>query len=200
MTDKIYYTYIYFDPSRDNEAIYVGKGKNKRAAKHLLRSDKHPFTQRLQKMKSNGVEPFIYFILQKVTEQEAFDKEVELITKYGRKDLGKGTLLNLTDGGNTPGAWNKGKKMTPEHKENHKKALEAKGLKSWHEGYIHTNESKEKMSNAHIGKALSKESIEKREATKIANGSHKVGDKIKVTYLRNSKENTVDIVLGANNG
>jgi hypothetical protein len=32
-------------------------------------------------------------------EQAAFDKEVELIALYGRRDLGRGALFNLTDGG-----------------------------------------------------------------------------------------------------
>lgn len=34
-----------------------------------------------------------------LTEQEAFDKEIELIKKYGRRDLDEGSLTNLTNGG-----------------------------------------------------------------------------------------------------
>ncbi len=141
-----YYTYVYYDPSREMEPIYVGKGKGRRAAKHLKRNDIHPFTQRLQKMEKLGIKPVIEFILRDVSEQTAFDKEIELIALYGRKDLGKGTLLNLNDGGNAPGAWNKGKKMTLHHKNNHIKALESKGLNSWAEGCTWTQKSRDQQS------------------------------------------------------
>lgn len=47
------------------------------------------------------------------TYQEAKVKEIELISLYGRRDLGKGTLVNFTDGGEgTQGkvSWCKGLK------------------------------------------------------------------------------------------
>ena len=47
--ENIFYVYVYFDPSRDFEAFYIGKGKDNRSHCHLTRVDKHPFTQRLQK-------------------------------------------------------------------------------------------------------------------------------------------------------
>lgn len=37
---KQYYTYIYYDPSRNNEPIYVGKGYDKRAWDHLTSKTK----------------------------------------------------------------------------------------------------------------------------------------------------------------
>lgn len=94
-----FYTYIYKDPSRNNHVIYVGKGQGKRAYEHRFRKDKHPFVQRLQKMKKNGVEPLIEFLCENVDEELALLCEIEAIDLYGRKDLGKGSLLNLTDGG-----------------------------------------------------------------------------------------------------
>ena len=93
-----FYAYIYRDPSRKNEPIYVGKGQGRRARSHLKRADMHPFTQRLQLMKANGIEPIIQ-ILPCESEELAFLAEEEAIDKFGRKDLGRGTLLNLTDGG-----------------------------------------------------------------------------------------------------
>ena len=93
-----YYTYVYFDSSRNLEPIYVGKGYGKRAYKHLLRKDKHPFTQRLQKMAENGIEPQIE-IINCSDEEFALFLEEEIIALVGRKDLCKGPLLNLTDGG-----------------------------------------------------------------------------------------------------
>ena len=54
-----FYVYVYFDPSRDLENFYVGKGKGDRSHYHLTRVDKHPFTQRLQKMVKEGIIPII---------------------------------------------------------------------------------------------------------------------------------------------
>lgn len=93
-----YYTYLYTDPSRD-EPIYVGKGKKDRALVHLKRKGMHPLIQRLAKMKRNGVDPIISLIHEGCTEKQALAFEIFWIAAYGRKDLKKGPLLNLTDGG-----------------------------------------------------------------------------------------------------
>ena len=93
-----HYVYVYTDPSR-NEPIYVGMGQKKRAWYHLKRKDMHPFVQRLQKMVHAGVVPEITFLAQGIDEELADLVEVEAIAKFGRKDLGRGPLLNLTDGG-----------------------------------------------------------------------------------------------------
>lgn len=49
-------------------------------------------------------------------EEMSYLLEEELISKFGRKDLNKGSLLNLTDGGE--GAYGTSYKITPEHREN----------------------------------------------------------------------------------
>lgn len=94
----MFYTYIYRDPSRGSEPIYVGKGHGRRARQHLSRHDTHPFTQRLQKMKREGVEPTIE-IINAIDEDHAYFLEDCLVTIFGRKDLQRGSLLNITDGG-----------------------------------------------------------------------------------------------------
>ena len=93
-----FFTYIFRDPSRNSEAIYVGKGCGPRPQRHFNRTDKHPFTQRLQLMKANGVEPHIE-IINAIDEDHAYFMEECCIQVLGRKDLGKGALLNLNDGG-----------------------------------------------------------------------------------------------------
>lgn len=98
-----YYAYVYRDPSRLNargffEEIYVGKGSWRRAYDHLRRIDVHPFVQRLQKMKRNGVEPLIE-IIPALDEDHALFLEQCLVDLLGRKVLKTGTLLNLKDGG-----------------------------------------------------------------------------------------------------
>ena len=101
----MYYTYLYIDPSRshrlcpDGEPIYVGKGKNDRAYAHLKRTDSTHFSRRLAKMQRAGVLPVIKMLATDIDEELAFLVEQEAIAKYGRRDLGLGPLLNLTDGG-----------------------------------------------------------------------------------------------------
>lgn len=97
------YIYSYFDPER-NEFIYFGQGTKRRgcyerAFGHLSRKDKHPFTQRLQLMANRGVHPIITIMIEGIDKELADLIEIEAIDRYGRKDLGKGPLLNLTDGG-----------------------------------------------------------------------------------------------------
>lgn len=98
MQAENFYTYIYYDPSRNNEPIYVGKGNANRAWGHLKSNKKHPFIHRLKFMKKGSISPIIG-IYAAIDEEFALFLEVELIAKYGRKDLGVGPLLNLTDGG-----------------------------------------------------------------------------------------------------
>lgn len=93
-----HYVYLYSDPSRNNEPIYVGLGKGERVNFHLRRKDKHPLTHRLNKMKSLGIAPTISFIAKNLDRELAGLVEIEAINKFGRKDLNKGPLLNLTDG------------------------------------------------------------------------------------------------------
>lgn len=80
------------------EPIYVGKGKDVRCVSHLKRRDIHPLTHRLRYMAKNDVYPIIKLIPCE-SEELAYLVEEEAINKYGRKDLGMGPLLNLTDGG-----------------------------------------------------------------------------------------------------
>lgn len=93
-----HYTYIYYDPSRGNEPIYVGMGQKKRAWDHLRSKRKSPFIQRLQSMNRKGIKPIIGVYVE-LDRELAFLLEEELISKFGRKDLGLGPLLNLTNGG-----------------------------------------------------------------------------------------------------
>lgn len=97
-----FYTYVYRDPSRPHdgvaEPIYVGKGQKLRAWDHLKRVDNHPLTNRVRKMASKSVNPEIE-IINALDEKHAHFLEECLITVIGRKDLGLGPLLNLTDGG-----------------------------------------------------------------------------------------------------
>ena len=81
---NIYYVYQYL--REDNTPYYIGKGKNRRAwsKNHCIAV---PDSSRIQIIKNN------------LTEDEAFQLEINLISQYGRKDLGTGILRNRTNGG-----------------------------------------------------------------------------------------------------
>jgi hypothetical protein len=120
-----FYVYVYRDPSRKNEAIYVGKGQGDRARSHLD-SGSHSIllNRRLAKMKRNGIEPIIN-VVDMPSEALAHQCEIDTIARLGRKDLKLGPLLNQTDGGEGTS------------------------------GYIHTDKARQKQSQAKKGKSRS---------------------------------------------
>jgi hypothetical protein len=89
-----YYTYLYRDI--DGTPIYVGKGCDKRAWSHNKSRSRLGNTLRKRFRDGASLQPIIF---NQADEQTALDMEVFWIAFYGREDLGKGTLFNLTAGG-----------------------------------------------------------------------------------------------------
>lgn len=85
---------VYKHIRKDTEEIfYIGIGKTeKRAYSKLCRS---MFWKRIVEK----TEYEVVILKSDITWEEAQKLETELITKYGRRDLGLGTLVNLTNGG-----------------------------------------------------------------------------------------------------
>lgn len=85
--------YVYLHLTEDtNEVFYVGKGKGNRAYKLSGRNkfwhnivNKHGFTVKI--------------VEENLTEEQSILLEQKLINEYGRRNLGTGKLVNLTDGG-----------------------------------------------------------------------------------------------------
>ena len=152
-----FYTYVYFDPTRNNEPIYVGKGCGNRCQTHLKREDKHQFTYRLRKIRNAGLKPIIVKNYE-VDEDTAIEMEKFWIAIFGRKDLGLGPLLNLTDGG----VGNSGYQVSDETKEKLREAR-AKQVNVGHvpKGHKLTSEHKEKIRQAGIGRVQTEETKEK---------------------------------------
>jgi hypothetical protein len=145
---KPYYVYIYYDPLRNHEPFYVGKGINERAWCHLYRNDMHPFTQRIQWIRKNGSSPKIGFYAG-LDAEESLSLEIWFIYNFGRKDLGLGPLLNLTDGGD--GLNN------PSEEIKNKISNSKKGSVPWNVGIPHSDNTKEKMKVARTKQIFSEE-------------------------------------------
>lgn len=93
-----FYIYRHIRPDT-NEVFYIGKG-NTLSKSHSNRAyEKHRRNKWWQNIvsKNNG-EYKVEILFECETEAHVNKKEIEFISLYGRKDLGKGTLVNLTDG------------------------------------------------------------------------------------------------------
>lgn len=75
-----------------NEPFYIGIGDNETRAYNKINRTKH-----WKSIAKKGYE--VEVLLEDLTWEQACEKEREFIALYGRKDLGTGTLVNLTDGG-----------------------------------------------------------------------------------------------------
>jgi hypothetical protein len=79
-----------------NEPFYIGisgNNDNYRRAYSIL--DRNMYWKRIVAKTKYDVE----IMLDDLTWEDVFEKEKEFILLYGRRDLGKGVLVNLTDGG-----------------------------------------------------------------------------------------------------
>jgi hypothetical protein len=98
----MFYVYVYRDPrpTKNNQPVYVGKGTGDRDLSHWSRgSHNKPFQDFIAHLKVRGLVATCERVFETGVEAEAFAKEIELIALYGRRNLGKGPLFNLTDGG-----------------------------------------------------------------------------------------------------
>jgi hypothetical protein len=94
---KQYYCYIWADP-KNGLPRYVGKGTKNRVWAHLEINGNSQCSRMLKKRHSQN-----FICLPKIimceNEEKAFELEKDLIKKFGREDIGTGTLFNKTDGG-----------------------------------------------------------------------------------------------------
>jgi hypothetical protein len=152
-----YYVYEYL--RIDNTPYYIGKGRKNRAFTKQGHTVPSPSRDRIR------------FVAENLSAEDAKNLEIELINKYGRKDIGTGILRNMTDGGEgSPG------RIATEEQRRKLKEARAKQITSdetrekmrlAHTGRIHSEETKQKMSESALGKKKSLETIQKiKEARK----------------------------------
>jgi group I intron endonuclease len=148
---------LYFHKRLDDDTIfYVGIGKTKKRA--YSKCDRNNHWKNVAN--KHGYEVVIFE--RGLTWERACELEKLYIRLLGRRDLGLGNLVNLTDGGEgTLGRppTNKGKPCSNETKRKISTAL--KGKASPHKGRTHSDETKRKWSEARKGKVLSDETKQK---------------------------------------
>ena len=153
-----------------NEPFYIGIGSDN-SYNRAYQKSKTKRSEFWHNIASKGYD--VEILMDNLTWEQACEKEKEFISIYGRKDLGQGSLVNLTNGGENPpihiGNTNPMKRI--ENKE--KVANKRKGMSF-------TNEHKTKLSIAaklrnqippsRKGQSMSKEGIKKMLETRLKNG------------------------------
>ncbi len=164
-----YYIYCYIDEKKDSsefgdymfngEPFYIGMGQKDRCYDHIFNSQKNeykylPKHYKIRKMLNEENEPKIIKLLENLSQEEAIKNEIYFIDLIGRKDLKKGPLLNLTDGGeggNTEEPWNKGLTYSIEgHSQRYI------GENNPFYGKKHSEETKRKISRSNKGNSYKK--------------------------------------------
>lgn len=151
-----------------NEVFYIGIGK----------TEKRAFEKRSRNFYWRNIAKFGYkveILFNDLSWEQACEKEKEFIQIYGRKDLNKGTLCNMTDGGDGI----LGLIVSEETKE---KIGAANKGNQYLLNFKHTEESKQKIGAARKDKSLS-------EITKERMGISRTG-------LNFSEERKLNISLG----
>lgn len=128
-----------------NEVFYVGIGYGTTFKRSRQRSTRN----RHWKFIVTQTEYRIDILLTNMTWEQACEKEKEFILLYGRRDLGKGTLVNMTDGGE--GAY--GRVVSEKTKIKISESL-AKGT-HYMTGKTHSDEAKRKISAASLAQTRS---------------------------------------------
>ena len=160
---------LYLHTTLDGKIFYVGIGRIKRA---YSKSNRNIYWSNIVN-KHNYI---VNILVENISWERACELEKLMISFYGRRDLGLGCLVNMTDGGE--GAYGKklsketkemmskihtGKKLSTEHKKNmsqsHKGRIYSKGFK-------HTEETKKKMSQSRKGRIGCMKGLKHTEETK----------------------------------
>lgn len=143
-----FYIYEHWRPDR-NVCFYVGKGRRRRAWNMLKRNFKHKSVQ--SKLTSIGLCVDVRIILTGLSEERAFQEEIERIAIYGRQ-----SLVNLTDGGEGASGYvctDELRALRSKISKGRKMSLEARAkMSAARKGIIFSAEHRVALSRAHRGR------------------------------------------------
>jgi len=135
-----------------NIPFYIGIGTDNNGffKRAYNKRDRNQYWKRIVNKAGYEVE----IIFNDITLHEACEKEKEFIKLYGRKDLGNGTLVNGTDGGE--GLFNPSKAVRERISKDSRIRNSGEGNPMF--GKCHTEETKIKIRESRIGKYTEKDS------------------------------------------
>ena len=123
-------------------------------------------------------------IAENLSEQDAFDLEIELIAKYGRKDIGTGILRNQTDGGD--GA--SGNKHSEETLKKMRDQAKNREQKKKQEGWEYPESARRAISEMQKGKPKPKEWVDNVAAALNARSEEEKAEwKAKISQAKKGK-------------
>lgn len=150
---KKYYVYLFLDKSKSGkfiyddlefeyEPFYVGKGTGDRIKSSLLDRESPFKVSKINKIKHLGGEIISIKLYENLENDESLKIEKMIISKIGRRDLGLGTLVNQTDGGD-------GRLSSPHSNETRLKISNTK--KEQGLSFSHSNKTKEYLREINKG-------------------------------------------------
>ena len=157
-----------------NEVFYIGIGgfnKNEETNSYkraYAKTNRNKYWKHIV----DKTEYIVEIIYDNINFNQACGKEREYIKLYGRKNLGLGTLCNLTDGGDG----SSGLLLTEEHKRKISESVK---------GYKHTKETKEKLSILKKGKVSNRKGEILSEETKNKISESNKGKKRTQKFINN---------------
>jgi len=121
--NNYFYVYMYINPET-RKPFYIGKGQRSRAWSFTGHNHNKWVVSKINNIKKKGYKSkdFVVLLEENLTEEEAFQQEISLIGRYGKKIDG-GILFNVNSGGIQPPS-QRGKrwKMSSEGRENIKRS------------------------------------------------------------------------------
>jgi hypothetical protein len=146
-----YYVYGHYKTGEPNIPFYIGKGYGRRAY------DKNHTRHWHNVVNKHGYE--IRFLAEGLSETDAFWLEKQLIGMFGRADLGRGPLVNMTDGGEgaSPSEETR-RKIGDASAKGHRSPEHIESIRRTHSGKMVSEETRRKLSDS------AKETWRKRKA------------------------------------
>lgn len=112
MDEKHFYVYGLF--TTDGTIFYIGKGSGRRYKRYhgnmksgALKKQNHRLYCKIKSLHDSGNDFESRILFEHMTEDDAHNKEIELIAHYGKRIDNKGPLCNVTDGGDVIPSINK---------------------------------------------------------------------------------------------